>query len=272
MKLRVVILFSTLLLIAGCGGSGASGASASASPTPKGGAKVAEGKPAPKKPQAQAKRGSGPGKDAGNAKTLEEAEAAFADGRYREAAVITQNSLDVLRSEEAPRDQIIKTMDYLATCQVKAQMYEKACGTYTNLAKASPGNDSYKKALNDTKKLYWDNVLAPKLAEAERLRDKKHYSSAIGMAEEVKDDAVKVSLSTEPVDKVLASIRKLQSQASARNSKGANNTQMAHAGTPKQVAAPRPPVKVQATMQLDSESSYPSSKGGRPAPPRRRGR
>lgn len=269
MKLRAVILFSTLLLLAGCGGSGAPGASASASPTPKDGAKVAEGKPAPARPQA--KRGGDPGKDAGKAKTIEQAEAAFAAGHYREAAGIAQNTLDVLRSEEASRDEIIKTMDYLATCQVKAQMYEKACGTYTNLANASPGNENYKKALKDTKKLYWDNVLAPKLAEAERLRDKKHYSSAIGMAEEVKDDAVKVSLSTEPVDKVLASIRKLQSQISAHSDKTSKAALVSHAGAPPRAAA-RPAIKVQATVQLDSEASYPSSKGGRPAPPRRRGR
>ena len=168
MKLPGLIIIGLLLSLGGC--SGSDDATAEASPTPQATKQVATDDAAPKKKPVPKKQVAPPSTNPQEISDFSEAEKAYAAGRYRDAATIASNSLDTLKSDEAPRAEIIKRMDYLANCQLKAGMYEKACANYAALAKAEPANKDYPAALKTTKTAFWDKVLAPKLAEAERLR------------------------------------------------------------------------------------------------------
>ena len=282
MKLPGLILICLLLSLGGC--SGSDDATAEASPTPAATKQVATDDAAPKKKagaKPAAKKGAknqaaAPSTDPGKVADFAEAEKAFAAGRYRDAASIASNSLDALKSDEAPRAEIIKRMDYLANCQVKAGMYEKACANYAALAKAEPTNKDYPAALKTTKAAFWDKVLAPKLAEAERLRDNKRYSSARSIADEVRSAALKVGLSTDQVDKVMASIDKGQGQVA--HSRPQTDEQAVAVAPPvvqtkssKKPKKSAPPKTDTDTGGADSYPSYPTSNGAKKAAPKRKG-
>ena len=278
MKLQGLILICLLLSLGGC--SGSDDATAEASPTPQATKQVAGDDAAPKKkpgakPGAK-KQVAPPSTDPQEVSDFSEAEKAYAAGRYRDAATIASNSLDALKSDEAPRAEIIKRMDYLANCQVKAGMYEKACANYAALAKAEPANKDYPAALKTTKTAFWDKVLAPKLAEAERLRDNKRYSSARSIADEVRSAALKVGLNTEPVDKVMASIDKgqgqvAQSRPQTQDQSVAVAPPVVQTKSSKKPKKATPPKTDSETGGADSYTSYPTSTGTKKAAPKRKG-
>jgi hypothetical protein len=281
MKLQGLILICLLLSLGGC--SGSDDATAEASPTPQATKQVAGDDAAPnKKPGAKpgAKKGAkkqtvAPSTDPQNVADFAEAEKAFAAGRYRDAAVIANNSLDALKSDEAPRAEIMKRMDYVAQCQVKAGMYEKACANYASLVKAEPSNKDYPAALKSTRTAFWDKVLAPKLAEAERLRDNKRYSSARSIADEVRSAALKVGLSTDSVDKVMASIDKAQGQVAQSRPQGQEEAVAAAPVPVVQTKSGKKPKKATAkavteTGGPDSYPSYPTSNGVKKTTPKRK--
>lgn len=201
------------------------------------------------------------------ASTLEEAEVAAKAERYREASTIARNTLDRLRSDEAPRMEIVKTMESLAGYQVKAEMFEKAYANYTELAKAEPSNTTYSQALKTTRQLYWDKVLDPKLEEAKRLSGKNRHTAAIAIAEEVRSAALKVELNPEPADKLLAVLSKAQAAHGTQRPIAAKPQVVAQASVPKQqpvkkaVAKPKKPIKTQ-TVEEDA-NAYPTSGGAR---------
>lgn len=258
MKVKVFFLCCILLFTCGC--------SSSPPETAQADKKDAQATPATKA-EANAKKGGKKSAKKGgkeskaqaqnSGKTLQDAEAAYADGRYRDAATIAQNTLDSQRADEAPRTEIIKTMDYLAQCQVKAEMYDKACLNYKELLKAKPDNQDYVKALGSTRKAYWDRVLGPKLAEAERLRDKNRLSPASSLADEVITAALKVGIDPKPADQVLASIEKAKSQSPAHASKNKKSNVARNSPPPKEKAKPKP-VRVK-TAPIETDS-YPKRK------------
>ena len=278
MKLQGLILICLLLSLGGC--SGGSDAAPEASPTPEASQQAnADGAPAKKKAAPKAKAGAKNGAptqtaDLSGSKDFKEAEKAYAEGRFRDAALITRNSLDVLKSDEAPRAEIVKRTEYLANCQAKAGMYDKACANYAVLVKAEPANKEYAAALKSTKSTYWEKVLGPQLTEAERLRDNKRYSSARSMADEVKMAAAKVNLSTEQVDKVLASIDKAQGQVAQSR---AQNQEVAVAAPPVQAKTNKKPKKAPprkastGTEEPESYPSYPTSGGSKKGTSKRKG-
>lgn len=193
--------------------------------------------------------------------TLEQAEAAFAAGRYRDAAIIAENSLTVLKSDGASRAEVVKRMEYLAQCQIEAKTLDKACLTYAELAKAQPSNEIYIKAWRTTRQAYWDQALNPQLEEAKRLRDRKRFTAAQALVDEVRNAAVKVQIDPGPADKVTASITTAQAAQPSKASPdkvaiaspppAKRTAQKAKPKKPKKAVAKKAPVK--------SESEYPTS-------------
>jgi len=246
MKNQGLFLVCLLVCLNGCNGSAPEAVqSVEASPQPQATAEVAK---VPPKPAVSPR-------DPSTLSSPAEAEAAFSAGNYREAAQIARNHLDQLKSDEAPRAEIVKAMEYLANCQAKAGMYDKACFNYAELVKAQPEEAEYQKALKISRGSYWDKELAPKLKEAERLRDKKRFSSAVSLADEVRTAALKAGLSPDPADRVLNSIEKARPTT-------AQAPASAEPPAPPQPVAKAPVKVTQVKASLGTEGDYPR-KGGR---------